>query len=210
MTGQNATLFIVDDDESVLRSIARLLNSAGYQVQTFNSAQEFLERGQFRQNPACVILDVQMPGLSGLDLQSELQKAHAPLAIVFITGHGDIPTSVRAIKGGALDFLTKPVNDADLLRAVESALARAAADHAHRAELDAIRQLTETLTPRERDVMALVVAGRLNKQIAGELGTVEKTVKVHRARVMEKMKVRSLAELVSIVQKLSESERQTT
>ena len=210
MTCQNAMLFLVDDDESVRRSMARLLKSAGHQVQTFASAQEFLEKGEFTQKPACVILDVQMPGLSGLDLQNELQKTHAPLAIVFITGYGDIPTSVRAIKGGAVDFLTKPVDDGDLLRAVESALARAVVDHARRAELNAIKLLIETLTPRERDVMALVVTGRLNKQIAGELGTVEKTVKVHRARVMEKMKVKSLAELVSTVQKLSESERKTT
>ena len=210
MTGQNATLFLVDDDESVLRGIARLLKSAGYSVHTFSSAQEFLDNAQFTQKPTCLILDVQMPGLSGLDLQRDLQKTHAPLAIVFITGHGDIPMSVRAIKGGAIDFLTKPVHDADLLEAVENGLARAVTDHAKRTELDAIRRLTETLTPREREVMALVVAGRLNKQIAGELGTVEKTVKVHRARVMEKMKVRSLAELVRMIQKLGDLKGQTT
>ncbi len=208
MTGSDVTIFVVDDDESVLRSIGRLLKSAGYQVQTFGSAQAFLESGQLTQKPACLVLDVQMPGLSGLDLQGELQKTRAPLAIVFITGHGDIPMSVRAIKGGAIDFLTKPVDDADLLRAVEHALARARADHAERTELDAIRRLAVTLTPREREVMALVVAGRLNKQIAGELGTVEKTVKVHRAHVMEKMQVKSLAELVRIIQKLDDSERQ--
>ena len=207
MTGQAATIFLIDDDASVLRSIGRLLKSAGYQVQTFGSAQAFLESGHDTQKPACLVLDVQMPGLSGLDLQRELQKTHASLAIVFITGHGDIPMTVRAIKGGAVDFLTKPVDDADLLRAVEHALSRAAADHAERTELDAIRRLTETLTSREREVMALVVAGRLNTQIAGELGTVEKTVKVHRARVMEKMGVNSLAELVRIIQKLGESER---
>src|SRR5688572_6647670 len=153
MTGGDVTIFVVDDDESVLRSISRLLKSAGYQVQTFGSAQAFLESGQFAQKPACLVLDVQMPGLSGLDLQGELQKTRAPLAIVFITGHGDIPMSVRAIKGGAIDFLTKPVHEADLLEAVENALSRARADHAERAELDAIRRLAVTLTPREREVM---------------------------------------------------------
>ena len=207
MTSHDATIFLVDDDEAVRKAISRLLNSAGYQVETFPSAQNFLDSAHFNKKPSCLLLDVQMPGLSGLDLQQQLHQTRAPLAIVFLTGHGDIPMSVRAIKGGAVDFLTKPVHDADLLQAVEAALLRAAADHAAQAELDAIRQLAATLTPREREVMALVVAGRLNKQIAGELGTVEKTVKVHRARVMEKMRVKSLAELVRLVQKLAESER---
>lgn len=196
-----ATINIVDDDEAVRRGLSRLLKSAGYEENAFASAQAFLASDEFRQKPACLVLDVQMPGLNGLDLQRELQAVRAPLAIVFLTGHGDIPMSVHAIKSGAADFLTKPVDDADLLRAVELALTRATAEHAKQLELDAIRRLADTLTPRERDVMALVVTGLLNKQIAGELGTVEKTVKVHRARVMEKMQVKSLADLVRITQK---------
>jgi len=195
----------VDDDPSIRTGLGRLLKSAGYGVESFASAREFLDRvredeGQ-NESAGCVVLDVRMPGLSGLDLQREL-KAFTPISIIFITGHGDIPTSVRAMKDGATDFLAKPVDGEDLLTAVQQALAVNAVDRASYAELRELQQRARTLTPREVEVMALVVRGRLNKQVAGELGTVEKTVKVHRARVMEKMMVTSLADLVVAAQKL--------
>ena len=197
------TVFLVDDDPSVRRALTRLIKSSGYAVHAFASAGDFLEhRRTSPEGAACLVLDVRMPGLSGLDLQRELQVANAVLPIVFITGHGDIPMGVKAMKEGAVDFLPKPVNDKDLLKAIEQALARATHDQAERRELDEIKNRVESLTPREREVMTLVVRGLLNKQIAFELGTVEKTVKVHRARVMEKMKVQSLAELVRVVERL--------
>jgi len=196
-----ATVFLIDDDSSVRRALARLIKSAGYQVQAFDSARKFLESMTDTTGPACLVLDVRMPGLSGLDLQRELQTASATLPIIFITGHGDIPMSVKAMKDGAVDFLPKPVKDKDLLRAIELALARSVRERAARDELEEIQSRVQTLTTREREVMNLVVKGWLNKQIAFELGTVEKTVKVHRARVMDKMKVESLAELVSIVER---------
>jgi FixJ family two-component response regulator len=195
------TVFLIDDDPSVRRALARLIKSAGYQVQTFVSAREFLDSMPDATGPACLVLDVRMPGLSGLDLQRELQAANATLPIIFITGHGDIPMSVKAMKDGAVDFLPKPVKDKDLLRAIEPALARSVRERAVRDELEEIQSRVETLTAREREVMNLVVKGWLNKQIAFELGTVEKTVKVHRARVMDKMQVESLAELVSLVER---------
>jgi FixJ family two-component response regulator len=196
-------VFLVDDNSSVLRALGRLIKSAGYEVQTFVSAREFLDSGDFQNGPACLVLDVRMPGLNGLDLQRELQAANAPLPIIFITGHGDIPTTVRAMKDGAVDFLPKPLKDTVLLKAIEEAVARAVRDQAERRELEALSQRLNTLTPREREVMALVVSGLLNKQIAFELGTVEKTIKVHRARVMEKMGVNSLAELVRAADKIA-------
>jgi FixJ family two-component response regulator len=195
------TVFLVDDDPSVRKALTRLIRSAGYQVQSFASAREFRDKHATRDAPACLVLDVRMPGLTGLDLQSELQAASTILPIIFITGHGDIPMSVKAIKAGAVDFLPKPVQDAELLRAIEQGLARARRERAEREELEAIRHRVNTLTPREREVMALVVRGMLNKQIAFDLGTVEKTVKVHRARVMEKMQVGSLAELVRVAER---------
>lgn len=199
---ESGTVFLVDDDQSVRRALTRLIKSAGYLVQAFASAREFLEYWQgTTQSAACLVLDVRMPGLTGLDLQRELQAADTLLPIVFITGHGDIPMGVKAMKEGAVDFLPKPVNDKDLLKAIEQALARARDAHAERADLDDINRKLDTLTPRERQVMQLVVKGYLNKQIAFELGTVEKTVKVHRARVMEKMKVGSLAELVRLAER---------
>jgi FixJ family two-component response regulator len=198
----HATVFLVDDDASVRRALARLIRSAGHQVQTFGSAREFLENNPDNTNSACLVLDVRMPGLSGIDLQGELQAANAPLPIIFVTGHGDIPMSVKAMKAGAVDFLPKPVQAPDLLRAIEQALARSARERAERSELEEIRRRLETLTPREHEVMALVVRGMLNKQIAFELGTVEKTIKVHRARVMEKMQAESLADLVRIAERL--------
>jgi FixJ family two-component response regulator len=197
-----ADVFLVDDDPSVRRALARLIKSAGHQVQTFASAREFLQMRAGDQEAACLVLDVRMPGLSGTDLQRELQTLNREVPIVFITGHGDIPMSVQAMKAGAVDFLPKPVKDTELLRAVEQALARAVHDRNERNELADIQRRVEKLTPREREVMAHVVKGLLNKQIAFELGTVEKTIKVHRARVMEKMQVDSLAELVRLAEKV--------
>jgi FixJ family two-component response regulator len=202
MTQHPPTVLLIDDDPSVRRALARLIKSAGYQAQTFVSAREFLDRMPDATCPACLVLDVRMPGLSGLDLQRELKAANATLPIIFITGHGDIPMSVKAMKDGAVDFLPKPVKDKDLLRAIEQALARAVHDRAELDEAEDIQSRVEKLTPREREVMSLVVKGWLNKQIASELGTVEKTVKVHRARVMDKMQVDSVAELVRIAQKI--------
>ena len=198
----SGNVFLVDDDKSLRRALTRLIKSAGYLVQAFASGREFLEYWHgTTQGAACLVLDVRMPGLTGLDLQRELQSADTLLPIVFITGHGDIPMGVKAMKEGAIDFLPKPVNDKDLLKAIEQALARAREAHAERADLDDINRRLDTLTPRERQVMQLVVKGYLNKQIAFELGTVEKTVKVHRARVMDKMKVGSLAELVRLAER---------
>jgi FixJ family two-component response regulator len=190
------SVFIIDDDAAVRRALSRLIKSAGYRLNAFASAREFLASDCRSQSPACLILDVRLPDLSGLDLQNELYKANANLPIIFITGHGTIPMSVRAMKSGAVDFLPKPIQDTDLLRAVEQGLARAADEDAQREEIDSIERRIDTLTPREKEVMTLVAKGWLNKQIAFELGTVEKTIKVHRARVMEKMDVNSLAELV--------------
>jgi len=196
----NSTVFVVDDDASVRKALARLLASAGYVVETFASAREFLDRGHFQDTSGCVVLDIRMPGLSGLDLQRELKAFTPPIPIIFITGHGDVPTSVRAMKDGAVDFLTKPIDDKDLLSVVRQAIARNGEARKHHAELRELQRRASTLTPREREVMELVVRGRLNKQTAAELGTVEKTIKVHRARVIEKMGVESLAELVRMAE----------
>jgi FixJ family two-component response regulator len=192
-------VFVVDDDYSVCRALTRLIQSAGYRVEAFSSAGAFLDAMRADTCPACLILDMQLPDRSGLELQREL---HALLPIIFVTGYGDIPMSVEAMKAGASDFLSKPVRDADLLRAIGRALERAAQLHAVRHELDAIRHRLGRLTPREREVMALVVTGSLNKQVAGALGTVEKTIKAHRARVMKKMEVTSLAQLVLVANRL--------
>jgi FixJ family two-component response regulator len=198
----NSTVFVVDDDASVRKALARLMASAGYVVETFASARAFLERGQHQDTPGCVVLDMRMPGLSGLDLQQELKAFSPPLSIIFISGHGNVPASVRAMKDGAVDFLTKPVDEQNLLSVVAQAVARNVEARARHAELRELQRRADTLTPREREVMALVVRGRLNKQVAAELGTVEKTVKVHRARVLEKMAVESLADLVRAAEKL--------
>ncbi len=195
------TVFLVDDDPSVRRGLARLIKSAGYQVQSFASAHEFLGTSPYAAGPACLVLDVRMPGLSGIDLQRELQITNLILPIVFITGHGDIPMTVKAMKAGAVDFLSKPVQDTDLLRAIEQALSRARQEGDERKERQQIQKRIDTLTPREREVMKLVVKGWLNKQIAFELGIVEKTIKVHRARVMQKMQVDSVADLVRIAER---------
>ena len=195
-------VFLVDDDDSVRKALTRLIRSAGYKAEAFASAQEFLDRNPYSDGPACLVLDVRMPGLNGMDLQQKLQAENAPLPIIFITGHGDIPTSVKAMKAGAVDFLPKPVHAETLLPTIEQALARAAREQTENAALEDIRRRLNSLTPREREVMELVVTGMLNKQVAYELGTVEKTIKVHRARVMEKMEVNSLAELVRVAERV--------
>jgi FixJ family two-component response regulator len=192
---------LIDDDVSVRRALARLIASAGHQVELFESARAFLASGAAGPEPACLVLDVQMPELSGLELQRALNAADSIVPIVFITGHGSIPMSVSAMKAGAADFLPKPVHAAELLGAIDRAIARGARARAERSEREAVRGRLALLTPRERQVMVLVVAGRLNKQIAAELGAGEKTVKVHRARVMEKTQAGSVAELVRMVQK---------
>jgi len=200
MSQAEPTVFIVDDDPAVLKSLSRLLRASQVNVVTFGSPQEFLERYD-PHTPGCLVLDVAMPGLNGLELQEALRVKGSAIPIIFLTGHGDIPMSVQAIKGGALDFLTKPVHDKDLLKAVEAALEKDRIERQSRAELDDIQERLATLTPREREVLIHVVSGQLNKQIAYDLGTVEKTIKVHRARVMEKMKVGSVAELVRLTER---------
>ncbi len=191
------TVFVVDDDASVLKSLSRLLRSAKLNPVTFASPQEFLDRYD-PHTPGCLVLDVAMPGLDGLQLQQALITKGSEIPIIFLTGHGNIPMSVRAMKRGAIDFLTKPVHDEDLLKAIRVAIETDRVNRQARAELDDIRQRLATLTPRERQVLEHVIAGLLNKQIADDLGIVEKTVKVHRGRVMEKMKVHSVAELVHL------------
>jgi FixJ family two-component response regulator len=192
-----ALVFVVDDDASVRKSLARLVKAAGYEAETFPSVREFLTRRPY-DGPCCLVLDVRMPGLTGLDLQEALRAAGQRLSIVFITGYRDVPVSVKAMKGGAVDFLTKPVDEGTLLGAIQQAVARTLADRRHQARVTEIRNRITTLTPREAAVFALVVTGMLNKQIGSELGIAEKTVKVHRARVMEKMRAGSLAELVRL------------
>ena len=200
MSQVEPTVFIVDDDPAVLKSLSRLLRASQFNVVTFGSPQEFLERHD-PHTPGCLVLDVAMPGLNGLELQEALRVKGSAIPIIFLTGHGDIPMSVQAMKGGALDFLTKPVHDEDLLKAVVAALEKDRIERQSRAELDDIQERLATLTPREREVLIHVVSGQLNKQIAYALGTVEKTIKVHRARVMEKMKVGSVAELVRLTER---------
>ena len=201
MGDDTAVVFVVDDDAGVRDATRSLFASIGLEVQTFESAAEFL--GSKRPElPACLVLDVRLPGLSGLDLQRELNQSRASIPIVFITGHGDIPMSVQAMKGGAVEFLTKPFRDQQLLDAVQHAIACDRAAGKQRAEAAEVWRRYESLTPRETEVMVRVVAGRLNKQIAFELGMAEITVKVHRAQVMQKMRVDSLAALVQLVERL--------
>lgn len=201
MGAETAVVFVVDDDAGVRAGTRSLLASMGFEVQTFESASEFL--GSKRPEvPSCLVLDVRLPGLSGLDLQRELVASGTSIPIIFITGHGDVPMSVEAMKGGAVEFLTKPVRDQQLLEAVQHAIARDRVEREKRAEVAEVRRRYESLTPRERDVMVRVVAGRLNKQIAFELGTAEITVKLHRAQVMQKMQVESLAALVQLAERL--------
>jgi FixJ family two-component response regulator len=199
-------VFVVDDYAPARRSISRLLRAAGFVVAAFASAEEFLAQYD-PQTLGCLVLDVAMPGLNGLELQCILRKTGRLLPIIFLTGHGDIPKSVQAMKHGASDFLTKPVNDEDLLAAVRLAIEKDRAIRREQAELSEIRARLSTLTPREREVLEYVIAGKLNKQIAGELGTIEQTVKIHRAHVMQKMGARSVAELVRLTERSGISAR---
>ena len=195
MSETEVTVFVVDDDLSFRRSVERLIGLAGFKVRSFGSAREFLA-AETPDVPSCLVSDVRMPSLSGLDLQRELTQMGRHIPIIFITGHGDIPMSVRAIKAGAVEFLTKPFGERELLEAIEQALEGDRVGRLDREKLVDLRKRYESLTPRERQVMAHVVYGMLNKQIAAELNTVEKTIKFHRAHIMEKMAAGSLAELV--------------
>ncbi len=200
MSGAKEIVFVVDDDPSVLKGLRRLLAAAGLEVAAFESPQQFLERFDASAS-GCLVLDLAMPGLNGMELQQELAARGSTLPIVFLTGHGDVPTSVQAMKRGAADFLTKPVDEKDLLAAVASAFEKCRALRKAQAETAEVERRLATLTPREREVLEHIVSGKRNKQVAGELGTVEKTVKVHRARVMEKMHARSLADLVRLAER---------
>jgi RNA polymerase sigma factor (sigma-70 family) len=201
MNGPPPIVYVVDDDDSVRKSLVRLLKSMDYPARPYASAKEFLEDWRLDPAPGCLVLDVQLPELNGLELQAYLRDTSCPIPIIFITGHGDIPMSVRAMKAGAVDFLAKPFQDESLLRAVQEALARSQRAEAERAEQERVAALYARLTQREREVMALVVRGLPNKQIAAQLGTSVKTIKVHRSRVMDKMQVRSVADLVRASQK---------
>ena len=194
-------VFIVDDDAWVRESLETLIRDEGLQPETFASAQEFLDRPRVS-TPSCLVLDISLPGLNGLELQKRVAAERTDMPIIFITGHGDIPMSVGAMKAGAVEFLTKPFNDEVLLAAIREALERSRLALAQEAEMQEIRERYASLTPRERDVMALVVSGLLNKQVAGDLGITESTVKAHRGQVMQKMKANSVADLVKMTARL--------
>jgi FixJ family two-component response regulator len=194
-------VFIVDDDESVLRSLGRLIRAGGYNVLAYSSARDFLREYKRPEQPGCLVLDIAMPGLGGIELQRRLIETEFDLPIIFISGHGDVPTTVRAMKAGAVDFLTKPFDDRDLLQAVRQAVYKDRIAVRQRGERAQIMKQIASLTSRENQVLRLVVSGMLNKQIAATLGTCEKTIKVHRGRVMKKMHVQSVADLVRIAEK---------
>lgn len=201
MATVRALIFIVDDEPTVCVSVSRLVRSVGFDALTFNSAREFL-RADRPDVPGCLVLDVRLPELSGLDLQQELISLNVNLPIIFVTGHADVPTSVRAMKAGAVEFLTKPYRDQELLEAIQHAVERHQELRRQHSELAELQGRYASLTPREREVFPLVTAGLLNKQIAGQLGASEKTVAIHRGQVMRKMQAKSLAALVRIIQKL--------
>ena len=202
MNADESIVFVVDDDPSVRMSLGRLLRTAGYAAETFGCVEDFLGR-EHHDGPGCLVLDVCLPGISGLDADADLAQAKYYLPKVFITGHADVPTSVRAMKSGAVDFLSKPFREDELLGAVRTALEKEQQEREGRAELQQICERVKSLTPREQEVLEYVVAGHLNKQIAAALGVAEKTIKVHRARVMQKMQTATLADLVRMAAKAS-------
>jgi RNA polymerase sigma factor (sigma-70 family) len=204
MSEPESIVFVVDDDPSVRSAIERLIGTVGLQVQLFGSAQEFLA-SKLPNFPSCLVLDIRLPGISGLALQLELAKANVQIPIIFITSHGDVPMTVRAMKAGAVEFLTKPFHDQDLLDAIHLGLERDRGRCQQKAELAVLRERFDSLSPREREVIAMVVSGMLNKQIAAQIGTAENTVKVHRSRAMEKMKANSVADLVKMIERLQVS-----
>jgi len=201
VTEADALVFVIDDDAAMRRSLENLIRSVGLRVEAFASAQEFLSSNR-EDVPGCLVLDVRLPGLSGLDLQKRMTEADIEIPIIFITGHGDIPMSVQAMKAGAVEFLSKPFRDQELLDAIQQALERDRKSREQRAEVEVLSSRFDLLTPREREVMPLLVAGLLNKQIAAELGASETTVKIHKHHVMEKMRAGSLAELVRIADRI--------
>jgi FixJ family two-component response regulator len=208
MSKPESIVFVIDDDPSVRSAIKRLIGSVGLQVEAFGSAQEFLA-SKLPNMPGCLVLDIRLPGISGLGLQRQLADANVQIPIIFITAHSDVPMTVRAMKAGAVEFLTKPFGDQDLLDAIHLALEKDRGRRRQEAELAALRKRFELLSPRQREVVAMVVSGMLNKQIAAQIGTSETTVKVHRSLAMEKMQANSLADLIKMMERLKVSRRNT-